>query len=104
MFYHTHFNSAPTGISLIPEQVVPKMEMRFHKAPEIIQSSTWALTTFCKISSRKWQGNQKYRVFLFLLDQYAPAQHSASIASNTICRGGLTADDRSWTNDHSDNL
>jgi len=40
-----------------------------------------------------------YRVFFFLLERQAPAQRSPSVASYTACRGDLTADNWSWTND-----
>jgi hypothetical protein len=44
----------------------------------------------------------------FLLDRYAPAQHSirrsASFSSYAACRKGLTVDDRGQTNDRSGNI
>jgi len=44
-----------------------------------------------------------YRVFLFLLDRLTPAHLSASVASYAARRRSLTVDDRSYTDDHSDN-
>jgi len=37
-----------------------------------------------------------------MLDQYAPARHSASVASYAACRRDLIVSDGSYTNDRSD--